>query len=154
MTVINEGRFSGCGSLSPSPTEDSDSDRILQSAKPPNPLATACQFNRDASFILHPPTDTHKHTETNSHTYWAMKTHFLFSSLGFFFFLSIQNPLSKKTLSPIITWLNHTFSFIFFLSLIGKKTLVSLPFVTKNVIHFHMNKSDVVLLRYALMIFI
>ncbi|CAM4711883.1 unnamed protein product [Leuciscus chuanchicus] len=30
MTVINEGRFSGCGSLSPSPTEDSGSDRILQ----------------------------------------------------------------------------------------------------------------------------
>lgn len=69
MMVINEGRFSACGSLSPSPMEDSNSDQILQSAKPPNPLATACQFNRDTSFILHPPTDTHKHTQTNSHTY-------------------------------------------------------------------------------------
>lgn len=126
MTVINEGRFSGCGSLSPSPTEDSGSDRILQSAKPPNPLATACQFNRDASFILHPPTDTHKHTETNSHTYWAMKTHFLFSSLGFFKYSECafqkKNAITNYHMAQSSIFL-HIFPL--FLSLIGKKPLCS-----------------------------
>ncbi len=92
MTVINEGRFSACGSLSLSPTEDSDSDRILQSAKPPNPLATACQFNRDVSFILHPRTDTQKGTQT-THTLIRLWKHtFSFHHWDFYEVFRISFP--------------------------------------------------------------
>lgn len=103
-------------------------------------------------------------TQRQTHTLVRLWKHtFSFHHWDFFmkYSESAFQKKKKKKLSPIITWLNHQFSFIFFHSfsvLIRKKTLVfSLLLLSKNVIHFHafhMNKSDLVLLRYALMIFI
>lgn len=99
-------------------------------------------------------------TQRQTHTLIRLWKH-TFSFHHWDFLWSIQNPLSKKNaitnyhMAQSSIFL-HIFSLL--LSLIRKKTLVfSLLLLSKNVIHFHafhMNKSDLVLLRYALMIFI